>query len=506
MSFYEAAIPPVRDQRLNIGDSFTGLACEMVDCAKSGCMLRQNRFFWQTGACQMALTLMMAATVERSAIVMHGPIGCGTQLHALSVQTNKGKSQRGKQPVPPVWVSTNLRESDVIGGGEMKLRETIEYVDREFRPEIIFVVSTCAPNIIGDDVEEIVRKTRAHTAAHVVSLHCPGFKSRVVASAYDAFYHGLLRHMPLSPEPWRDFVPHTYTGEARDEMEQVKYEHMKSRTVNVWNATSIGPKDEEEAVRLLGSLGLKARVFAEYVSADELRMVSQAALNVSMCNVHDDYMLSFLKEKFNTPYVIAGMPIGFRDTRRWLEAIASHFGLEDEAMRVADREEQMAKEAISPFLPEIAGKRVLLCGGVVRVGTEAMALKELGMDVLTFRAYHYDNGAEEIYGRVADAFPDARIAVSNQLFEFSNQIRKLAPDLVISHNGTQGTLAKLGVTGVQLFDVDKPFFGYAGLFSLLKRIVFAFRNTSYQKRLGARVKQPYRDSWYEKDAFSYIKN
>jgi nitrogenase molybdenum-iron protein alpha chain len=420
------------------------------------------------------------------------------------VQCNKGKAKRGKQPVPPVWLSTNLQESDVIGGGELKLRMTIEYIDREFRPEIIFVVSTCAPNIIGDDVEEITRRVQEFSAAHVVSLHCPGFKSRVVASAYDAFYHGLLRHLPLEPEPWRDFVPRLSCGQ--DDLGQIEYEHVKSRTVNLWNATSIGPGDEEELVRLLGALGLKVRVFAEYSNADEFRFVSQAALNVSMCNVHDDYMLSFLKEKFGTPYVIAGMPIGFGDTRRWLRSVAGHFGLEGPAERLADYEEAKAKEAIAPFLPKIQGKRALLCGGVVRVGSEAIFLKELGMDVLTFRAYHYDDGAEEIYERVAGEFPDARIAVSNQLFEFCNQIRKLKPDLVISHNGTQGMLAKLGVPSIQLFDVDRSFFGYVGVFSLLQRIVFAFKNTRYQKRLSAHVKLPYRESWYGKDAFHYIKD
>jgi nitrogenase molybdenum-iron protein alpha chain len=452
----------------------------------------------------MALTLMMAATVERSAIVMHGPIGCGTQLHALCVQGNKGKTKRGKLPVSPVWLSTNLQESDVIGGGENKLRLTIEYIDREFRPEIIFVVTTCAPNIIGDDVEEITRRVQEFSAAHVVSLHCPGFKSRVVASAYDAFYHGLLRHLPLEPEPWRDFVPRL-SGPQGD-LGQIQYEYIKSRTVNLWNATSIGPGDEEELTRLLDALGLKVRVFAEYSSADEFRFVSQAALNISMCNVHDDYMLSFLKEKFGTPYIIAGMPIGFSDTRRWLRSVAAHFDLEDEAERLADYEEAKAREAIAPFLQKIQGKRVLLCGGVVRVGTEAIFLKELGMDVLTFRAYHYDNGAEEIYERVAGEFPDTRIAVSNQLFEFCNQINKLKPDLVISHNGTQGTLAKLGVPSVQLFDVDRSFFGYGGVFALLQRIVFAFKNTRYQKRLSAHVKFPYRESWYGKDAFYYIKD
>ncbi|MDR0906894.1 MAG: nitrogenase iron-molybdenum protein subunit alpha, partial [Oscillospiraceae bacterium] len=81
MSYYDQNIPPVRDQRLTIGDSFAaGTGCDLLECAKSGCMLQNNRRFWQTVACQMSLTLMMAATVENSVIVMHAPLGCGSQL------------------------------------------------------------------------------------------------------------------------------------------------------------------------------------------------------------------------------------------------------------------------------------------------------------------------------------------------------------------------------------------------------------------------------------------
>jgi nitrogenase molybdenum-iron protein alpha chain len=87
----------------------------------------------------------------------------------------------------------------------------------------------------------------------------------------------------------------------------------------------------------------------------------------------------------------------------------------------------------------------------------------------------------------------------------ANQVKKYKPDLAVSHAGTHGWLAKLGVPSIQLFDSDKSFFGYAGMFSLLRRIVFAFENTSYQERLSRHVKLPYKDSWYEKDAFHYIK-
>ncbi|MFT3982777.1 MAG: nitrogenase component 1 [Lachnospiraceae bacterium] len=505
MGYYEQSVPPVRDSRLKIGDSYAGHACDLVNCAREGCLLQKGRGFWQANSCQMALSLMMATTVENSVIVMHAPGGCGALLHSLSVQAAKGKGVRGKPSAPTPWLSTNLTEADVIGGGEKKLRETIESADREFRPEIIFVVVTCAPSIIGDDVEEVVRQARSSVSADVVSLHCPGFRSRVVATAYDTFYHGILRGLNLSPKPWVDFRP-LPEGCPDNELAEKKYRYQKSRTVNVWNATSIGVADEKEVERLLTALGLKVRFFAEYSSRDELRLVTEAGLNVSMCNVHDDYMLKYLKEKFKMPYLIAGMPIGFRHTRKWLIQIAEHFGLEKEAAALADYEEGLAQKAIEPFIEQVKGKSVLICGGVVRVGSEATTLSELGFHVLGIRAYHYDEGAEPVFDDLDENLPDTPVAVSNQLFEMTHQIKTLKPDLVISHNGTQGYIAKLGVPSIQLFNADGLFFAYNGIYQILRRIVFEFKNTSYRDRLSRHITLPYKQSYFEGDAFKYIKN
>jgi nitrogenase molybdenum-iron protein alpha chain len=505
MSYYDQKVPPVRDHRLQLADSFSGTACDLLNCQKEGCLMQKNRSFWQSGACQMSLTLMMAATVQNSVIVMHSPGGCGAGLQQQMLVSNRGRVQRGLPPSTGNWISTDLREADVIGGGENKLREAILYADREFRPEIIFVVSTCAPNIIGDDVAEVVKQAQNHVAAQVVSLHCPGFKSRVVASAYDAFYHGLLRDVPFEPEPWKDYVPLDPSNPKYD-MEQAKERYKKSRTVNLWNATSIGAQDEAEIVRLLGAIGLRVRVFAEFSSLDEFRLVTQAALNVSMCNVHDDYILTYLKEKYDMPYYIAGMPIGFAGTRRWLCGIAAHFGLEAEAQRLADYEEQIAAEAIAPYLPKVKGKRVLICGGVVRVGVEAVALaEELGMDVLSIKAYHYDDNAESVFADVADKLPQTHVAVSNQIFELTHQVKTLKPDIVITHNGTHGPMAKLGVPSVQLFSNEGAFFAYNGFYQILRKIDFALTNNNYQKRLVEHIKQPYKDWYWKADTYAFLK-
>ncbi|MDR2366979.1 MAG: nitrogenase component 1 [Deltaproteobacteria bacterium] len=490
--YYGQKAPPVRENRLNAGDGFAGKCCaSLLESGRGGLLTQTCRDFWQGNACQMSLTLMMATTIEKAAIVLHGPVGCGSNMHNLGPAVHKGKKCRGLVPAPLRWLSTNLTEGDIIGGGEAKLMEAILYADREFRPEIIFVVSTCAPSVIGDDADEIVTRAGAGTRARVVLLDCPGFKSRVVASAYDAFYHGLIRYLPLEGGP----------GAGKKGLGPAD----GARAVNVFNSTSIGQVDEAEIARLLGELGLRARFYAEYSNAGKFRGLTGAALNVSLCDIHDDYMLGFLWQRFGMPYVMGGMPIGYGGTRGWLESVAGPLGLGREAGEVADREEGRLRATVEPLLAGLRGKRVLSVGGIARVMAVSMALKELGLEPIGFHAYHYDDTAIPLLERTQAELPDLPVAVSSQDFELFGAVRKFGPDLVISHSGTQGLLAKMGVPAIQLYDVDRPCLGYKGLHSLAKRIAFAFANVSFQKRLAAKARFPYNKEWPKHDPYGHIK-
>lgn len=504
MGYYDQHVPPVRDQRLTIGDSFSGRSCELLNCAKSGCLMQKSRSFWQAGSCQMGLALVMASTIPNSVIILHAPIGCGAQQPAHAVSVKSERSKRGLKHEPMIWLSTNLTEADVIGGGAAKLYDTILYADREFHPEIIFIVSTCTPNIIGDDVDDVIRSAQRSATAEVTAVHCPGFKTRVVASAYDSFYHSLIRKIGFEAIPGRDYSPKVYR-DAVHELAAEQFKYRKGLTVNLFNATSMNGDDEKEAIRLLNALDLNVRVYAEYSSLEEFRRLTEASLNISMCNVHDDYMLSFLEEKYGMPYMISGMPLGPDSIRTWLKSVARFFGKEELAGRICDYEETRLSAAIEPFLPKLKGKRALLGGGVVRVAEDARLLNYLGLEVIGVRAYHYDIGAEPVVREVSAELPGAEFAISNQLFELVNQVRKHRPDLVVSHAGTHGWLAKLGFPSVNMFGPNRVFFGYAGVYAFVKSMVFALENTSFSKRMSEKIKLPYRREWYEKEAFHYIK-
>lgn len=53
------------------------------------------------------------------------------------------------------YINTNLDENDMIYGGRDKLETAIREAKRRFDPKAIFVTTTCASAIIGDDVAGI---------------------------------------------------------------------------------------------------------------------------------------------------------------------------------------------------------------------------------------------------------------------------------------------------------------------------------------------------------------
>ena len=107
--YVEKAIPPTREERLEATDTYHGCSCDLLECSRNCCLKGRDRDFWQgSSACQMFLSVMMSAPIENTVLIMHGPIGCGHQIHMVTNSTNAGKTARGLVPKPVNWISTNL--------------------------------------------------------------------------------------------------------------------------------------------------------------------------------------------------------------------------------------------------------------------------------------------------------------------------------------------------------------------------------------------------------------
>lgn len=101
--------------------------------------------------------------------IVHGPIGCASYTWDI-----RGSLSSGDEGYRNSY-STDLRETDVIFGGEKKLTAAIDEVMARHSPQVIFIYATCIVGVIGDDIEAICRNAEEKYQIRVIPVKSPGF-------------------------------------------------------------------------------------------------------------------------------------------------------------------------------------------------------------------------------------------------------------------------------------------------------------------------------------------
>ena len=105
--------------------------------------------------------LACISEIKNAAVVLYSPRGCGFhyRCHVRS----------GQSPVYELECA-DLRNNDVIFGGEKKLTALLQKVEREQKPEIIFLLPSVVSDIINDDLAGLAcRSSSASSPTRVAS-------------------------------------------------------------------------------------------------------------------------------------------------------------------------------------------------------------------------------------------------------------------------------------------------------------------------------------------------
>lgn len=487
MSYFEQKEPPKREERLNACIACGGTVGGMLGRRKC-CLTDGERTFTQNGICLLLPAMGIMASIPNSVVLMHGAVGCGSSAHASNAAVRGGNAARWGVVKDATWLSTALTETEVIGGGEEKLIAAIQEADKRFSPAVIFVVSGCVPGVIGDDIDGVAQQLQPEISAKILPVHCEGFKTKIWATAYDAIYHAVGRVLLTQPDSVTPAKP-------------------ERPVVNLMNVGSMGRVDEVELQRLLTALDIDANWFPVFTKPENFYQLKHAALSVSTCPTHDDYLLKHLKEKYGIPYLIQHMPIGIRNTGVWLRQISQHFGLEAKAEAVIANEEAELNAALAELRPAFVGKKVLVSAGEFRALATAILLAELGLEVVAVRSYHHDEFADSEYEKLAAATSkELPLNIANcQPFEEANLIRRLKPDVFLGHMNANATAAKLGLATNVIYNTGLQFLGYQGAYQLARRLHRQLTNPRFNQNLSRWARLPYRQQWYEQPPFTHIK-
>ena len=121
-------------------------------------------------ACVFCGSRVVLYPVADAVHLIHGPIGCAAYTWDIRGSLSSGPELHRKS------FSTDLRERDVIFGGEPKLAESLRELIARYEPKAAFVYSTCIIGAIGDDVDAVCRKASEESGIPVIPVHSEGFR------------------------------------------------------------------------------------------------------------------------------------------------------------------------------------------------------------------------------------------------------------------------------------------------------------------------------------------
>jgi nitrogenase molybdenum-iron protein alpha/beta subunit len=275
------------------------------------------------GGCTLTGALSATTHVRDSVSIVHGPKGCTHHNFSLLHATGSDNDQF----LIPDLVSSALSETDIIFGGEDALERTIESAVVR-KPGVVFVLSTCIVDTIGDDV------------------------AAVCAREYG---------IPVIPVPTAGFLGGTFQGGLNNALCAIAGfagPCRKRLNVNIIGEKNLEYEAEEnflEVSRLLHALDIPVNIrFLRNSDMREIGILGAACLNI----LRDDELLptgKFLQARFGTPY-IKSFPCGLKGTIQFLESVGETCGVNSSS--AVGGEMTIQEETLADF-DDISGEKIL---------------------------------------------------------------------------------------------------------------------------------------------------
>jgi nitrogenase molybdenum-iron protein alpha/beta subunit len=355
---------------------FHGKLGELYRLAKEG-KIKTHLQGSHTRPCKFWTATKILSGVARSVVLTHGPSGCAFGVKQAYKLTN---SMNSGSPYEPV-LSSGIDQSRVIYGGEKELRIALLEADAKYSPDVIFVATSCATGIIGDNVDSVVDKLKGEVRAKLLPIHCEGFAGEY-RSGFDLVFRELVKLMD-APTP-----------ERKAEM---------ARTVNIVGG-KMGPErteietDIKELVRLVEAMGAKVNaVIAGNCTLEELRRAPSAAVNCTLC-LDVGYAVGVaMRDAFGTPLNSTILPYGIEATRRWLRGAAGPTGLEREAEELLATEYEAIRVEYEEVIDFLKGKTAIVEGhdAIKSLSVAHMLEKDFGMRTVIFNFHPWSTEARE---------------------------------------------------------------------------------------------------------------
>jgi nitrogenase molybdenum-iron protein beta chain len=403
------------------------------------------------GAAQTALG------VTGCCVIAHSPQGCYGLVGAAFGWQDADYTET-------VIMSTKLCEDEIVHGGEDVLARTILEA-QEMKPPVLFVISACGPEIVGDDITSVCEKVRPRVNFEIVPIRAPGFQGDQNDGTDMALEAILKKLVPVEKPATQGGIyliaPHansnpTWMGDlnwVRGILKQMGVKNIVSLTHN----TSLAD-------------------FQNVAAADGCIVLSHDAGQKTA-----DYLFNIYGTKQFCKDI--PLPIGFTNTRRWLLELGENLGAKSVAQKIADDGEKMVVEqcrrkGLEQFFMHRAPAAIVMDATI-------------GIPLVQFIAEDLEMVPRLVCLR--SCLPDARKILKKELKELNFNpkviyradvyqskiaLAETMPEIVFGSNIERHAVEDLDIPWVfrlanplsRFRSIDREYFGYTGMLNIIETI------------------------------------
>jgi nitrogenase molybdenum-iron protein beta chain len=416
--------------------------------------------------------------------IVHGGQGCVMFVRLLFSQHFKESFE---------LASSSVHEDGAVFGALNRVEEAVDVLLMRYpKVKVVPIISTCSTEVIGDDIDGVVRKLNEgllkekypDREVHLIPIHTPSFVGSMI-SGYDVAV--------------RDFV--SYFARKGDP-------NNKINLITGW----VNPGDVSALKHLLKVMDIEANVLFEiehfdsplmpsgnYVShgdttVEDLRDTANARGTIALNRYEGGKAAEFLEQEFAVPAIIGPSPIGIRNTDTLVKHLSDMTGKAIPQSLV--RERGIALDAITDLTHMfLADKRVAIYGNP----DLAIGLAEFCMD-LEMKPVLLLLGDDNT-GYIKDprvqalrdhAWFDMEIVTNADLWDLEDRLknRGLELDLILGHSKGRFVSIDYGIpmvrVGFPVYDragmYRHPVMGYAGATFLAESMAnVLFTDMEYKK-------------------------
>jgi len=394
----------VYEKRAGSGDG--GIACEKASLAGS---VSQR-------ACLFCGSRVVLYPIADALHLIHGPVGCAVYTWDI-----RGALSSGPE-LHRLSFTTDLREDEVIYGGEKKLYASLTELIETYHPKAAFVYATCIVGLIGDDVQAVCARVAREQSIPVIPVHSEGFRG-TKKDGYKAACESLFSLI------------------GKDDTSPVS-----NLSINILGDFNLAGETWiiKDYYRQMGIDVVSCMTGDGRVA--EIGRSHRAALNVVQCSGSMTYLAKMMQDTYRIPFKRVSY-FGIEDTAEALYTVARHF----HDLDVLRRTEELVRSEVMRIYPEVEryrrdlqGRRAAIyVGGSFKAFSLVKALRHLGIRTVVVGS---QTGSPEDYDYLKEISDEGTIIVDDtNPLELSKFMEEKQADLLIGGVKERPIAYKMGV-------------------------------------------------------------